>query len=377
MSRQIQPEPFDLFPDDMTGRLLSWYGKNARQLPWRLRPGALTAGQRPDPYHVWLSEIMLQQTQVVTVKAYFLKFLQLWPDIFALAAAHDDDVMAAWAGLGYYSRARNLKKCADITAGELKGEFPDNVEALKQLPGIGEYTAAAIAAIAFNRPAVVVDGNVERVIARLYAIKTRLPAAKAEIRQKTAALVPDDHSGDFAQAMMDLGATICTPKNPNCQNCPLNRDCQALTKGVAEILPNRQKKLPKPQRKGAAFVIRNCHDQIWLQKRPVQKGAGGMLAGMAQIPTSDWSAKRDGKTGLAAAPFAGDWQYCDTVRHTFTHFHLTLEIWQINVEEICGLQGWWVELAGLEAEALPSLMKKAIIQALPEALKSAPKRVAK
>ena len=297
--------------DPRTERLLAWYDANARDLPWRIPPGA---DATPDPYRVWLSEVMLQQTTVAAVKGYYARFTETWPDIAALAAAEDGTVMAAWAGLGYYARARNLLKCARLVTRDHGGRFPDNEAALLTLPGIGAYTAAAIAAIAFGRPSVVVDGNVERVASRLAAIEVPLPAARPAIRAVAEALTPEDRPGDHAQAMMDLGATICTPRKPACVLCPLAADCEARADGLAETLPRKVAKAPKPERRGYVYLARRGTD--WLQE--VRPGRG-LLGGMTGFPTSDWA-----DTPTQAPPFAADWARLGEVRHTFTHFRLTL-----------------------------------------------------
>ncbi|HVO17494.1 MAG TPA: A/G-specific adenine glycosylase, partial [Alphaproteobacteria bacterium] len=242
--------------------LLAWYDRHRRRLPWRAGPG-----ERPDPYRVWLSEIMLQQTTVATVGPYFTAFLERWPDVARLAAAPLDDVLHAWQGLGYYARARNLHRCAAVVARDHGGRFPDTEDALRALPGVGAYTAAAIAAIAFDRPAVVVDGNVERVVARLHAVDAPLPAAKPELRRLAAALTPDARPGDFAQAMMDLGATLCTPRAPRCVLCPLMAGCAARTRGIAEELPRRTAKPEKPTRRGVAFFAVDADGAVLLRRR--------------------------------------------------------------------------------------------------------------
>jgi A/G-specific adenine glycosylase len=256
---------------DQSTKLLHWYDRHHRVLPWRIGPAEQASGVKPDPYRVWLSEIMLQQTTVEAVKSYFTKFVERWPSVQAMAKASEDDILRAWAGLGYYSRARNLKKCADAVASQHNGRFPDNAIALKELPGIGDYTSAAIAAIAFGEAAAVVDGNVERVISRLYTIDTPLPAAKTEIRALMGQLTPSDRPGDFAQAMMDLGATICTPRRPACAICPLNDDCSALKLRDPEEFPVKAPKAEKPVRIGAAFVAIAGDGSILLRKR---KGEG-------------------------------------------------------------------------------------------------------
>jgi A/G-specific adenine glycosylase len=275
--------------DGRAERLLAWYDRHARVLPWRISPADKAKGERPDPYRVWLSEIMLQQTTVEAVKPYFRDFLDRWPDVAALAAAESDDVMKAWAGLGYYSRARNLKKCADAIVVGHGSRFPDNFTGLIALPGIGRYTAAAIAAIAFDRPEPVVDGNVERVTSRLFAISTPLPQAKTGITEAVRAMLPVDRPGDFAQAMMDLGATICTPRRPACLPCPLNADCAALKNGDPELYPVKPAKAERPARKGAAFVAVRNDGAVLLRKRP----ESGLLGGMAEVPTTAWTARMD------------------------------------------------------------------------------------
>jgi A/G-specific adenine glycosylase len=348
--------------------LLDWYDDNHRDLPWRVPPRQLAAGLRPDPYHVWLSEIMLQQTTVEAVKPYFQKFLELWPDVQSLADAETDDVMKAWAGLGYYSRARNLKACADLVAAA-GCRFPETEKDLLALPGIGPYTAAAIASIAFGRPAAVMDGNVERVMARLYAIATPLPEAKAEIRPLLERLVPSERPGDFAQAMMDLGATICTPRRPRCMLCPLRQDCMALDHGDPELLPLRAPKPEKPLRKGAAFVARREDGAILLRKRPEK----GLLGGMSEVPTTAWTARADGLTGADAAPFAANWAKAGSISHVFTHFSLELTVYRASVGDFRVPEGhFWAPLAGLHGEALPTVMKKAIEAAIPGATSKPP-----
>ncbi|MDE1996544.1 MAG: A/G-specific adenine glycosylase [Rhizobiaceae bacterium] len=345
-------------------RLLAWYDRHHRDLPWRVSPPMAARGILPDPYHIWLSEVMLQQTTVPAVKAYFAKFLERWPTVGDRAAAPTDDVMAAWAGLGYYARARNLKKCAEAVANDHGGIFPDTEEGLRALPGIGDYTSAAVAAIAFNRQAAVMDGNVERVISRLYAIATPLPAAKPLMKQKVAMLTPADRPGDFAQAMMDLGATICTPKRPACSLCPFNDACEALRLHDPEHFPVKAAKKDKPVRQGAAFVAVNGDGEIYLRRRV----ASGLLGGMTEVPTTGWTARIDGETTTAAAPFAADWQMAGTVTHVFTHFELRLSIFRAQVKkEIADHDGWWEPVTNLEAQALPTVMKKAIAQAIPRA----------
>ncbi|MBO6899872.1 MAG: A/G-specific adenine glycosylase [Rhizobiaceae bacterium] len=347
-----------------TAKLLAWYDRHARELPWRVAPAKRAAGVTPDPYCVWLSEIMLQQTTVEAVKPYFRKFLESWPDIASLAAADSDDVMKAWAGLGYYSRARNLKKCADTVATEFGGRFPGTYDALIKLPGIGPYTAAAIAAIAFDRLEPVVDGNVERVITRLFAIATPLPAAKSQIKAQVEEMLSGERPGDFAQAMMDLGATICTPRRPACLTCPLNHECAALESGDPVFYPVKPAKAERPARRGAAFVAVRDDGAVLLQKRPER----GLLGGMAEVPTTDWTSRKDGETGISGAPFAANWQRAGTASHVFTHFTLELAVYRADgIEREPEAGGWWSPSEKLAGEALPTVMKKVIEAAIPGA----------
>lgn len=345
-------------------RLLHWYDNHHRVLPWRVGPRLRGGGAAVDPYRVWLSEIMLQQTTVEAVKPYFQAFVTRWPNVHALAAASDDEVMRAWAGLGYYSRARNLKKCAQIVSSALNGEFPSTVEGLKGLPGIGDYTAAAVAAIAFDLPAAVVDGNIERVVTRLFAISTPLPAAKAEIRAMMQALTPQSRPGDFAQGMMDLGAMICTPKRPACALCPVNDNCLALGGSDPELFPVKPARKKKPVRLGAAFVALSPNGAVYLRKRP----AKGLLGGMAEVPCSDWTARIDGDTSPNAAPFPARWVASGAIVHVFTHFELRLSVYRADDIAESGLgEGWWSHPHELPGEALPTVMKKAIATAIPDA----------
>ena len=333
--------------------LLDWYDTHARSLPWRVPPADSRAGKRAPAYHVWLSEIMLQQTTVATVGPYFQKFLCNWPDVHQLAAADEADVMAAWAGLGYYARARNLLACARHVSGQLNGNFPTTAARLRDLPGIGPYTASAIAAIALGHPEVVVDGNVERVMARLHDVHTALPGAKPELTALAATHTPQDRAGDYAQAVMDLGATICTPRNPACGLCPLRRMCLASARGTAETLPRKAPKKPKPIRLGHVYVARN-HDGDWLLERRPPKG---LLGGMLGWPTTQW---QEGPPTFAP-PFQGEWQ--DTgleARHTFTHFHLRLAIYCAPLpddSQICG--GVVVKASDFRQGDLPTAMRKA------------------
>lgn len=348
----------------ITNELLAWYDSHHRILPWRITPGDHKSGIVANPYRIWLSEIMLQQTTVEAVKPYFLNFIRKWPAIMDLAAASQDDVMRAWAGLGYYSRARNLKKCADIVAADFGGHFPADLAGLKSLPGIGDYTAAAIASIAFGMPVAVVDGNVERVITRLYALSTPLPAAKPEIRRLMQLLTPVERPGDFAQAMMDLGATICTPKRPACVICPLNDNCEALKTTDPEFFPVKAPKKEKPIRFGAAFIAISADGEVYLRGR----AQTGLLGGMTEVPTTEWTSRIDGETGIDAAPFGAEWLPSGAITHIFTHFELRLTIYAArNVRKPAGGNGWWISVENLHDEALPTVMKKAIAAAIPDA----------
>ena len=342
-------------------RLLDWYDRHHRDLPWRVSPPMRARGVVADPYHVWLSEVMLQQTTVTAVKPYFAKFLALWPKVTDLAEAPSDAVMAAWAGLGYYARARNLKKCAEAVASLHAGRFPDTEVGLRSLPGIGDYTAAAVAAIAFDRPAAVMDGNVERVISRFFAIGEPLPGSKPAMKAKVVEVTPQERPGDFAQGMMDLGATICTPKRPACALCPLKEDCLALRlDGDPERFPVKAAKKEKPVRRAAAFVALSPGGRIFLQRRPET----GLLGGMVQVPVTDFTSRRDGETSTGAAPFSADWQPRGTVVHVFTHFELRLDVYEAQTAEIPRADGWWEETSRLGEQALPSVMKKAIEAAI-------------
>jgi A/G-specific adenine glycosylase len=346
--------------------LLDWYDRHHRDLPWRVSPPMAARGMKAEPYHVWLSEVMLQQTTVPAVKPYFANFLARWPTVRDLANAPIEEVMAAWAGLGYYARARNLKKCAEAVARDHDGVFPDTEDALRELPGIGDYTAAAVSAIAFNRQSAVMDGNVERVISRLYAISTPLPAAKPLMKQKVALLTPEDRPGDFAQAMMDLGATICTPKRPACSLCPFRGACEALRLRDPESFPVKVARKEKPVRYGAAFVAVTADGEILLRRRL----ESGLLGGMTEVPTSGWTARLDGETTAGAAPFAAGWEACGTVTHVFTHFELRLSIYRVAIpSRIQSDDGWWEPVTNLVSQALPTVMKKAIATAIPLAFK--------
>jgi A/G-specific adenine glycosylase len=336
---------------DIAPLLLAHYDAHARDLPWRKLPGQ----SLPDPYHVWLSEIMLQQTTVAAVGPYFRRFTARWPGFVALAAADEADVMAAWAGLGYYARARNLVACAKMVAEAHEGVLPDNEAALLQLPGIGGYTAAAIAAIAFGQRAVVVDANIERVVARLFAIGTPLPAGKAEIRAGADAITPCERAGDFAQAMMDLGAGICSVRNPSCMICPLLGHCAAGQAGSAEAYPVKPAKKAKPHRTGTAYWIER-DGAVWLVKR----GGKGMLGGMRALPDDGWSARSDGS---GEPPFAAEWHFLPApVAHVFTHFSLSLTV-AVTASgcdtSVLGDGEYW-PVKSLDKAGLPTLFNKAV-----------------
>jgi A/G-specific adenine glycosylase len=322
--------------------LLAWYDAHAREMPWRTGPARKAAGERPDPYRVWLSEVMLQQTTVATVRAYFLRFTTRWPDVQSLAAAKDEEVMAEWAGLGYYARARNLLKCARAVAA--LGGFPDNRDGLLTLPGIGPYTASAIAAIAYDEPATVVDGNVERVMARVFAVETPLPQAKPELTRLAETLTPRLRPGDHAQAVMDLGATICTPTSPACGICPLLNICDARAAGIQTDLPRRSPKAVKPTRQGTLWLVRN--GPLWLVETRPEKG---LLGGMTGFPGDGW----DGTNG--DAPVDAAWHEVGEVRHTFTHFHLILKVLCAESEQN-PTRGQYTRLS---PASLPTLMRKA------------------
>ncbi len=337
----------------MPPALLAWYDRHRRSLPWRALPG-----KTADPYTVWLSEIMLQQTTVAAVKPYFTAFLARWPTVAALAAAPVEAVMQQWAGLGYYSRARNLHACAKAIVGEHGGRFPESEAGLRHLPGIGPYTAAAIAAIAFDECAAVVDGNVERVMGRLTALQTPLPAAKPLIREATARLVPADRPGDFAQAMMDLGATICTPRRPDCGLCPLQQFCQAVAQAEAERYPLKAPKRARPHRQGAVFFVRGG-GAVLLRTRPPR----GLLGGMTEFPGTDWTEDFDREKALREAPFIVDYEKLMLgVTHVFTHFSLWLDVFAAEVVPMtvppAGCR--WVKEDALDEEALPSVMRKVV-----------------
>lgn len=341
--------------------LLEWYDANGRDLPWRVRGG------RPDPYAVWLSEIMLQQTTVAAVGRYFTEFMRRWPTVEALAAAPREEVLAAWAGLGYYARARNLHACARVVAEEFGGRFPSTADALRALPGIGPYTAGAIAAIAFDEPVAAVDANAERVVARFRAIETPLPGAKREIRLAAQELVPRRRPGDFAQALMDLGSMVCTPRRPDCTACPWRTDCAGLAEGIAERLPRRAPRRAKPEREGDAYLIPREDGAILLRRRPDR----GLLGGMAELPSAGWDGAPPPWPGRT--PFDLSFiRHREDVRHVFTHFVLTLRIWRaespVPVDFAMDPPFFWHPRNRLREAGLPGVMRKAATTALGEPL---------
>ncbi len=340
--------------------LLAWYDKHARTLPWRVGPKARKQGARADPYAVWLSEIMLQQTTVATVGPRYAEFLKRWPTVAAMASAPLDDVLGAWAGLGYYARARNLHKCAVTVARDHGGDFPDTEEILRELPGVGDYTAAAIAAIAFDRRAVVVDGNIERVVARIFEIETPLPAAKIEIKRRADEIWPAKRSGDFAQGLMDLGAGVCRPKAPVCLLCPIADHCGARASGMQEKYPVKAAKKAKPARAGAAFALFNAKGEILFERRPEK----GLLGGMMGLPGTPW-AEEPLRDVFASAPVKTKWKKVGEATHTFTHFHLTLDVYRAPAPKGFrrGQDQQWI--APDEAK-LPTVMRKAVAAALRE-----------
>jgi A/G-specific adenine glycosylase len=338
--------------------LLDWYDRARRTLPWRAAPD-----ERPDPYRVWLSEIMLQQTRVETVARYFARFVARWPDVQSLAAAALPAVLSAWAGLGYYARARNLHACAREIVARHDGRFPDTQADLRELPGIGDYTAAAIAAIAFDRAVVPLDGNVERVVARVFAFAKPLPRAKPELRRLAQTLVHERRPGDLAQALMDLGAVVCTPKRPDCRRCPWNGSCKARRAGNPERFPRVTPKRAGALRRGAAFFVRRSDGAILLRTRP----ARGLLGGMTEVPTSEWTASFDVRRALAWAPDALVWRRLPgAVRHVFTHFPLELTVFAAEAPPSARAPRSmrFVPRRALEREALPTLMRKVIRHAM-------------
>jgi A/G-specific adenine glycosylase len=337
--------------DELSSDLLEWYDVHAREMPWRVPPALRAKGVMPDPYRIWMSEVMLQQTTVAAVKTYFMEFTTRWPTVMHLAAAQDADVMGAWAGLGYYARARNLLKCARVVADDLGGVFPTTREGLLALPGIGPYTASAVSSIAYDHPATVVDGNVERVISRLYDVHVPLPTSKPELTELAEALTPDLRAGDYAQAIMDLGATLCTPRNPACGICPWRDPCAARKAGTQAELPKKLPKKQKPTRFGIAYVARRDDGAYLLETRPDK----GLLGGMLGWPGSDW-----GDDPQPSPPMEANWQEVGgEALHTFTHFHLRLKVMTAEVDQNATAEsGAFVGKHQFKVSDLPTVMRK-------------------
>ena len=330
-------------------------------MAWRIAPDLRKMGQYPTPYRVWLSEIMLQQTTVAAVSAYFHRFTTKWPQLADLAGAEDADVMAAWAGLGYYARARNLLKTARIVQSEHNGVFPKDYDGLLALPGIGPYTAGAICTICYDARVAVLDGNIERVLARVFAIETPLPQAKVTLRERSLTLTPKLRSGDYVQGLMDLGATVCTPTNPRCEECPWQANCQGRKLGIAETLPRKAIKPPKPTRRGAVYVAIRFDGAVLLERR----AGRGLLGGMLGWVGSDWVQSSLGDVPKHTPPCLGDvpvdWVFLvQPVRHTFTHFHLDLDVYvgHVGLEATAPADTFFMEAAEFDDSALPSVMRK-------------------
>lgn len=337
-------------------KLLTWYDKHRRVMPWRA-----LEGHKADPYHVWLSEIMLQQTTIATVKGYFDVFVSTWPTVRDLAAADEDAILAKWSGLGYYSRARNLHKAARVIVKDFNGRIPDNYDDLLSLPGVGDYTASAVTAIAFNKQATVLDGNVERVVSRIFEIQEKLPKGKKHYREKAVLLSVGDHNryGDMAQATMDLGSTLCAPKNPKCGQCPVADMCGAKASNTQEEYPKKEKKKAIPKKYAHAYVMMNEKGQFFMRKR----GDKGMLAGMYEIPTSEWVLKKKDiqDTEFADVDFA---LLKGQVKHVFSHFEFYINVYMAPVKHDSVCKGVWVDMDNLEAYGVPTVMKKIIYHAL-------------
>ena len=352
-TKNLSPVAADIAP-----ALLRWYDGNARDLPWRDGPKSRKrmrrAGAKPDPFRVWLSEIMLQQTTVATVTPRYAEFLERWPTVEAMAGAPVDEILGQWAGLGYYARARNLHKCAVAVTRDHGGKFPDTEEALRALPGIGDYTAAAIAAIAFGKPAIVVDGNIERVVSRLYAVEMPLPAAKSKIKNHARDIWPEKRAGDFAQGLMDLGAVVCRPKAPHCHACPVSEHCAAYSVGRTEEFPKKAKKKPRPKRVGAVFALKNRKGDILFERRPEK----GLLGGMQGLPGSPWVETPNGDATVDA-PVGARWRHKGEVTHIFTHFHLTLDVFVAVAPKGFRRASDQLWISPKDAR-LPSVMKKAV-----------------
>ena len=334
---------------DAAAEILAWYDRHARVMPWRVGPAARAAGARPDPYGVWLSEVMLQQTTVAAVRPYWERFTARWPTVRDLAAAGDGEVMGAWAGLGYYARARNLLACARAVVAEHGGVFPARRDALLELPGVGPYTAAAVAAICHDEPVAVVDGNVERVMARMHAVEAPLPGARRTLAVLAAAQTPPARAGDYAQAVMDLGATVCTPRRPACAVCPWMARCVGRREGIAAELPRRAPKAVKPARRGVLWVATDGAGAWLLERRP----ARGLLGGTLGWPTTTWADAPEG-----APPLAADWRDAGALRHVFTHFRLDAEV-RAAVAAGGPERGDWIPAERFDPAALPTLMRRA------------------
>jgi A/G-specific adenine glycosylase len=343
-----------LMPEPKPATILEWYDRHARRLPWRMPPAQSRKGRRADPYHVWLSEVMLQQTTVVTVGPYFQKFLDRWPHVSDLAAAPLDDVLTAWAGLGYYARARNLHKCAQRVVYDHAGVFPDTEEGLRELPGIGPYTAAAIAAIAFNRNASPMDGNIERVMSRLFVVDTPMPAAKPLIREHAIRMTPNTRPGDYAQAVMDLGATVCTPRSPKCGICPWQENCRAFAQGLTDVLPRRTPKPERPVRRATAYWMVRKDGAVLLRRRP----ESGLLGGMMEVPSGPWEEIEEFRD---TPPVTADWvDLPGLVEHGFTHLRLELKLKAARVDGRVKADGVWIAVADFDNHALPTLTRKVV-----------------
>ena len=342
---------------DIKKKLIVWYDQNAREFPWRISPVFSKEGIKPDPYHVWLSEIMLQQTGVKVVEPYFLRFINKWPNIHSLQQASETDILNLWSGLGYYRRARNLKACAEIVCSKYQGNFPKNERLLMKLPGIGKYTAAAILTIAFGIPSVVVDGNIERIVARLFALQGTLEKLKPQIRECMLSISSNDRPGDFAQAMMDLGSIICKPINPKCSNCPIASSCNSYKNGTTLSIPEKAKKKPKVLRKGYLYIGITKSNKIALVVRP----KNGLLGGTICPPTSEWSV---GEYPEKKPPITGKWMALDkTVKHSFTHFNLELQVMiaHLSYEP----KNFLLKPFNIStSSSSPSVMRKALILAL-------------
>jgi len=338
--------------------ILDWYDRHARRLPWRVPPARSRKGERADPYHVWLSEVMLQQTTVAAVGPYFQEFLARWPRVQDLASAGLDEVLTAWAGLGYYARARNLHKCANAVVGEYGGVFPDTEYGLRALPGIGPYTAAAIASIAFDRHATPVDGNIERVMSRLYVVETPMPAAKPALRELAAGLTPSARPGDYVQAVMDLGATICTPRSPRCVICPWQGACKAFATGMTDVLPRRAPKPERPVRRAVAYWMVRGDGAVLLRRRPET----GLLGGMMEVPSGPWE---EVEMFRDAAPVKADWvELPGLVEHGFTHLRLELKVMAARIDGRSKADGVWIPVEKFGDHALPTLTRKVVRHAL-------------